>query len=219
MVNTHEYHSRWENMWADGIDHGEAFDAYQSAPVLVELLQSDEGQALCKGKSAVVPGCGRGYDLVTFAKHGASKVVGFEISESAAAVARAYTAAQPDSAAADVSVEVADWLDPSSGSASDVTFDVGYDYTFFCALHPDMRRAWAEGWARRLRSGGTLLALAFPIEEKGREGPPWPLQVSDYEEALVPCGFRCIKLEPVVPEKATQPKRAGREILTVWVKE
>lgn len=36
----------------------QAFDANRSAPVLVELLESEEGQVLCKGKRAVVPGCG-----------------------------------------------------------------------------------------------------------------------------------------------------------------
>lgn len=90
--------------------------------------------------------------------------------------------------------------------------------SFFCALHPDMRRAWAEGWARRLRSGGTLIALAFPLEDSQREGPPWPLRLADYEAALGPCGFTCVKQEPVAPAMATQEKRAGRETLTQWVK-
>lgn len=36
----------------------QAFDAERSAPALVNFLQSDEGQAVVKGKDAVVPGCG-----------------------------------------------------------------------------------------------------------------------------------------------------------------
>ena len=90
---------------------------------------------------------------------------------------------------------------------------------FFCALHPDMRRAWAEGWARRLRPGGTLIALAFPIEDSDRIGPPWPLQLADYEAALVLCGFKCVRQAAVPPAQATVPDRAEREILTLWVKE
>lgn len=89
---------------------------------------------------------------------------------------------------------------------------------FLCAIHPDMRRAWAEGWARRLCSGGTLIALAFPIEDSDREGPPWPLQLSMYEAVLEPCGFTCVAQEPVPEAMATSCKRAGREILTRWVK-
>lgn len=44
-------------------------------------------------------------------------------------VARSYVEAQPAAAAADVSVELVDWLDGGSTSPCDGTFDVGYDYT------------------------------------------------------------------------------------------
>lgn len=43
-------------------------------------------------------------------------------------------------------------------------FDLGYDYTFLCALHPDMRKDWATAWAQLLRPGGYLLTLIFPVD-------------------------------------------------------
>jgi methyl halide transferase len=86
-------------------------------------------------------------------------------------------------------------------------------------MHPDMREAWADAWARAIKPGGTLLALCFPIEPAGRTGPPWPLQMSDYEKALIPRGFKRTLQEKVPEEDATLGARAGREIMTVWVKD
>jgi hypothetical protein len=44
------------------------FDVGGSSPVLHKLL--DSGELDVKGKRVVIPGCGRGYDVVTFAKAG-----------------------------------------------------------------------------------------------------------------------------------------------------
>jgi hypothetical protein len=89
---------------------------------------------------------------------------------------------------------------------------------FLCALRPEMRDSWADAWARHLKPGGTLIALAFPIEDCDRGGPPWPLQLSIYDNLLTPRGFKCVKADPVPEHDATVPDRAGREILTVWEK-
>lgn len=54
-------------------------------------------------------------------------------------------------------------------------FDLGFDYTFLCALHPDMRRDWAPAWGRLLRPGGLLLTLIFPVDsnmDRNKVGSP-----------------------------------------------
>lgn len=170
-----------------------------------------------KGKRALVPGCGRGYDVVAFALGGvraavehlyswlrsiccfvqhlfsarwlaqaskqvinlhtggdslppeinggdaactfhrlaaraqqASNAVGLEISETAINAANAYIKEQnlPADVSPRATVLRGDFFTHSA------TFDVGYDYTFFCALHPDMRKDWAAGWARIIVPGG-----------------------------------------------------------------
>lgn len=64
------------------------------------------------------------------------------------------------------------------------------DYTFFCALHPAMRRDWAAGYARLLAPGALLACLAFPIVPAGEHptGPPWPVKPQDYMDVLLPLG-------------------------------
>ncbi len=66
----------------------------------------------------------------------------------------------------------------------------GYDYTFFCALHPDMRPDWAAAWARFLKPGGILKCLIFPVEPERQTGPPWHVDPQIYESLLSKNGGR-----------------------------
>jgi hypothetical protein len=89
-------------------------------------------------------------------------------------------------------------------------------FRFFCALHPDMRKSWAEAWHCHLKPGGFLITLQFPLEPDGREGPPWPVQKEAYEKVLLPVGFECTRYERVTEADATREDRAGREAIAVW---
>lgn len=64
-----------------------------------------------------------------------------------------------------------------SGPLNGEKFDVGYDYTFFCAIHPSMRGDWGRAWAEHIKSGGKLVALCYPDNPSKKDGPPW--HVSD----------------------------------------
>ena len=44
----------------------------------------------------------------------------------------------------------------------DKSFDFAYDYTFLCALQPEMRESWASTYARLLKDD-ILMTVAFPI--------------------------------------------------------
>lgn len=81
-----------------------------------------------------------------------------------------------------------------------------------------MRASWAQAWARNLRSDGTLVSLIFPLEEDGREGPPWPVQKEAYSRALEPEGFTLERYDLVAEEEATEARRVGKEALAVWRK-
>lgn len=117
-----------------------------------------------------------------------------------------------------VGVEEGDWLSEASAAGP---FDLGYDYTFFCALHPSMRPDWAAGWARRISEGGHLVTLMFPVvgpEAQGNTGPPWPVTYQAYEDVLAPLGFAAASSVQVAEADATTPPRIGKEIMTVWRK-
>lgn len=42
-------------------------------------------------------------------------------------------------------------------------FSFAFDYTFYCALPPSMRKQWGARYAEVIRPGGILVCLAFPL--------------------------------------------------------
>ncbi|KAL4812331.1 S-adenosyl-L-methionine-dependent methyltransferase [Aspergillus spinulosporus] len=97
--------------WSDLWDWGESslWDRGMPSPALIDLLESyqdtllhpfeagidkdvgsgDAGKARKRRKRVLVPGCGRGYDVITFALHGFD-ACGLEVSTTAVSEARAF---------------------------------------------------------------------------------------------------------------------------------
>lgn len=205
------YQTHWEAQWRDGIKPSSRWDIGQASPQLQQLLRS--GDLAVKGKRAVVPGCGRGYDVAAFAQAGAD-ATGLDISTTAIRDAEAYLHETLDADCAQhARIMLGDFLKDTPSTS----YDVGYDYTFGCAMHPDMRSAWAAGWARHLAKGGELVTLVFPVDptRDRMQGPPYPVTPELYTELLTAVGFENVHLEPV-PHELSHPARAGREWLGRW---
>lgn len=84
--------------------------------------------------------CRRGYDVFAFATAGAAVSAGLDLSPEAVAAAKAAQQSElADNPAASAAVHLVagDFFNHSrSGADYKGPFDVGYDYTFLCALHP-----------------------------------------------------------------------------------
>ncbi|KAJ4956751.1 hypothetical protein NE237_013534 [Protea cynaroides] len=93
-------------------------------------------------------------------------------------------------------------------------FDLIFDYTFFCAIEPPMRPAWARRVRDLLKPDGQLITLMFPISDH-IGGPPYKVSVVDYEELLYPMGFEAIS---IVDNELAVGHRKGREKLGMWKK-
>ena len=215
-----EYSKRWEIMWNGGngeyevkngdggvLKPGQSFDAGKSVPYLDTFLDKNKG--LLEGKTAVIPGCGRGYDVATFSKY-CEEVTGLELAPTAVVSARDYLGDSYQN----VLVSQGDFL----ADNAEIQYDVGYDYTFFCALHPDMRDSWAASWSRNIRSQGLLITLIFPVlseDARGQPGPPWPVWPELYSEHLEKHGFSLVSLEKI-PDSGSHPGREGKEYIAVW---
>ncbi|KAL4857926.1 Protein LOW PSII ACCUMULATION 1 [Chlorella vulgaris] len=207
-----DYSSRWEDeFWGKpgGLKPGEAFDAQAPSPALTHLLTT--GAVELAGRRMLVPGCGRGYDLIAFLRSGVAEAVGLELSTSAQQQAEAYLQQQLTAEEKAHAKVVAGDFFKWQGEAP---FEAGYDYTFFCALHPTMRQDWAAAWARHLKPDALLVCLAFPLNHT-QEGPPWPVTVDDYKQLLLPQGFELVSEEPVPPERSHQG-RGGKECMLVF---
>ncbi|CAL8462654.1 g2187 [Coccomyxa elongata] len=214
MPSDAEYNERWLKIWSEGLPAGQAFDASKSAPALFKLLTS--GQLDVRGKRALVPGCGRGYDVLLLAQHGADPAIGLEISSDAVKAAMDY---KSQSGAAEDLASRALCKEGDFFKYEDGLFEIGYDYTFLCAMHPDMRDRWAEAWARQIKPGGELVTLMFPVDASmpRDQGPPFPLTPELYSELLSPHGFSRTCFD-AVPKEQSHEGRQGKEFIARWIK-
>ncbi|OJJ58788.1 hypothetical protein ASPSYDRAFT_1176886 [Aspergillus sydowii CBS 593.65] len=206
---TTSHGAAWSDLWNSG--ESDLWDRGIPSPALVDLVESYNQTLFCpfqatsttaptattssmeKGrKNVLVPGCGRGYDVIALALHGFN-ACGLEISGTAVSEAREFAEkelASPQACnfgetwkenpsgiiqAGKAQFVEGDFFDEAWLGALDVEqFDVVYDYTFLCALHPSQRGQWAERMAELLKPGGLLVCLEFPMyKDPGLPGPPW----------------------------------------------
>ena len=135
-----------------------------------------------------MPGCGRGYAVRALSKGGRS-VVGVDISKTACEAASSFLPSPEE-------MEGCGPCEYLNCSFFDIQpdnvggqFDFAYDYTFLCALDPDMREKWAVTYARLLTDEGKLFTAVFPIGDRSG-GPPYAMTVELVEKLLSPHGFK-----------------------------
>ncbi|XP_051127889.1 probable thiol methyltransferase 2 [Andrographis paniculata] len=190
----------WEKCWNEGLT---PWDLGSPTPLLVHLHTTG---SLPKGR-ALIPGCGAGYDVVAIAcpeRH----VIGIDISESAIKKASELSSGSPNAEHYSfLKTDFFTWC-PSE------LFDLIFDYTFFCAIEPELRPTWARKICDLLKPDGELITLMYPIDDH-EGGPPYRVTATDYEEVLDGVGMKAIQI--VDNELAVAP-RMGREKLGRWRK-
>ncbi|KAI9831687.1 MAG: hypothetical protein M1819_004753 [Sarea resinae] len=154
-------------------------------------------------KRALIPGCGRGYDVLLFASFGYD-AVGLDVSDTAVRLCREFAAEHEGEyplrgdAAAVAGTEQGgkgvgrgearfvkgdffstEWEAEFGGGE----FDLIYDNTFLSALPPSLRPAWSARYHALLthRPWARLICLEFPTYKPASTGgPPWGLPPSVY---------------------------------------
>ncbi|KAL5340479.1 S-adenosyl-L-methionine-dependent methyltransferase [Aspergillus crustosus] len=200
-------HTGWEELWAQSDNLILPWDKHEPNPTLEEilttkrtilggpLLDSSEGSSP-RRKKALVPGCGRGVDVLLLASYGYD-AYGLEYSKSALENCRkeeeSFGAKYPVKDASAGRGKVT-WLQGDFFENNWVeelgleknSFDLVYDYTFFCALPPSMRPAWALRHSQLLTSPeGNLVCLEFPRHKDPlQHGPPYSSPSEAYIEHL-----------------------------------
>lgn len=190
----------WEIAWKEGRT---PWDAGASPPVLVELVESG---ALPDG-TALVPGAGSGYDVLTLAAPG-RRVVGLDLSD--VAIGRfERLRAEAGVPAQRAQMVRSDFFEYEPAGPLDLI----WDYTFLCALEPSRRTEWARRMDELLAPDGELVTLVFPVREGDPdEGPPYPMS-PDLVRSLLEPTFEAAVLEPVL---RSHPSREGKEWLGRW---
>ncbi|KAF3219634.1 hypothetical protein TWF106_007057 [Orbilia oligospora] len=186
----------WSSLW--DADESGLWDRGKPSPALIDFVEC-YGQNILHGMKrdgrrlkALVPGCGRGYEVIMLALHGFD-ACGLEASSKAVDIAKEYADSQLKSPNPGFYGEKRseyvrgsanfvlgdffqkDW-ETDCGIKGDDKFDLIYDYTFLCALLPEMRFDWARRMKDLLKPGGVLVCLEFPLwKDYQSAGPPWGL--------------------------------------------
>ncbi|WMV40848.1 hypothetical protein MTR67_034233 [Solanum verrucosum] len=138
----------WDKCWEKGMT---PWDLGQPTPILVHLHQTG---TLPKGR-ALIPGCGSGHDVVAIASP-ERFVVGLDVSENAIKQAtKLFSSSKSAENFAFLEADFFSWR-PTQ------LFDLIFDYTFFCAIEPEMRSRWASKIRDLLKPDGELITLIFP---------------------------------------------------------
>lgn len=153
--DSQETQKEWETRYqqnATGWDRGD------SSPALTHWLDSGE----LKPGTILVPGCGRGHEVIALVRAGFT-VTAVDI----AASPIAYLQAQLDSKQLSATLIQADLMEWEAESL----FDAVYEQTCLCALNPQYWPAYTTNLARWIKPGGILCALFMQTGKGG--GPPF----------------------------------------------
>ncbi|KAL4788170.1 S-adenosyl-L-methionine-dependent methyltransferase [Aspergillus varians] len=199
----------WEELWAQQGDNLTLpWDKRGPNPTLEEVLTTKRaiiGRPLFdtnagdppRRKKALVPGCGRGVDVLLLASFGYD-AYGLEYSKSAIeecrreeeAAEQKYPVRDAGVGGGKVTWVQGDffentWVEELGLGVNQ--FDFIYDYTFFCALPPSTRPAWALRYTQLLSPSpqGSLVCLEFPRHKDPlQHGPPYGSPSEAYMEHL-----------------------------------
>ena len=179
----------WEERWTNqqtGWDLGEA-----SAPVRAFADQLPD-----KTISILIPGCGNAYEAAYLLEKGFTDITLIDIAEQP--VKHLRETLKPGSNQA-LRIIQGDFFEHEG------SYDLILEQTFFCALDPSLREAYAKKMASLLRPGGMLAGVLFNRDFEG--GPPFGGHIDEYRNLFAPY-FQISILEPCYNSIAP---RAGTE--------
>jgi hypothetical protein len=158
-----------------------------------------------KSGRALIPGGGRGFDALLLAKRGLiPHLVDFAPTPLLAAQQMAMESKLP------LLAYRRDFFTLPLDGAMQASFDLMWEYTFYCAIDPTLREAYAKTAHSLLKPGAMLVALFFPTEMKSA-GPPFEVSRREIEELFAPY----FEINFMEPKESVKP-RAGREFIGVF---
>jgi len=147
---------QWESRYQSGET---GWDRGASSPSLNAWLQGD---GLKSGSGILVPGCGRGHEVIHLAELG-FKVTGIDIAPSA--ITHLKQALQARGLSAEVLQADLFEFKPTQ------PFDAVYEQTCLCAIQPEQREAYEALLYDWIKPDGTLFALF--MQTGAEDGPPF----------------------------------------------
>ncbi|OIP99392.1 MAG: thiopurine S-methyltransferase [Zetaproteobacteria bacterium CG2_30_46_52] len=181
----------WEGMYQaeqTGWDRG------QASPALAQWLASEH--LADKSQRILIPGCGRGYEVIALAKLGFN-VTAIDIAPSAIAAL--------NQGLAEAGVYATTICGDIFTYDAQHKFDVVYEQTCLCAIRPDEREAYAQKLSEWLKFSGKLL---FSMMQTGVQGgPPYHCELMDMRTLFDNTRWQWANQPPFVIPRGKQSER------------
>ena len=190
----------WEEKY---VKNQAGWDTGNANPIFAQLIKKKH--FLQPGRILIV-GAGKGYDAIDAAKEGFD-VTAVDFSEKA--ISFAEELAKQNNVKINFLAEDFFKLDEKYFNS----FDVVYDYVFYCAIDPSRRSEYADVVSKLLKPSGKFVAILFPVEKK-IGGPPFgvdPLEVYENFSRHLQLEFSSKIVDSIKPRK-------GREVLQIYIK-
>ncbi|KAF9411691.1 hypothetical protein BGZ76_005314 [Entomortierella beljakovae] len=193
----------WNGLWEKDIH---PWDKPTISPALREVIEEKPIAAqIPKTGNVLVPGCGRGNDVFYLANEN-RKAYGLDISPIAIKQCKEIQAEKgiPESQVTFFADDFFKFEIPAHG------FQLIYDYTFFCAITPDLRPAWGRRMSELISKDGVLITLMAPLGNH-TGGPPFAVSLDAYHEQL-DANFECL----LIDDCTSLEGREGKEKIGIW---
>lgn len=151
------------------INNQTGWDIGYASPALVEYAET-----LPKDSRILIPGAGNGYEALELWKKGFTNVTVLDISELPLKSIKEKCPEFPDQ-----QLILGDFFEHSK------KYDCILEQTFFCALHPDLRTAYAKKMHELLNDKGILAGVLFNCIFEN-PGPPFGGESAEYEKVFSP---------------------------------
>lgn len=168
------------------------WDMGHAAPPLAAYIETLEDRSL----RVLVPGAGRAYELDLLWQRGFRQIFALDWAADAIDAVRKRLPDLPEN-----QLIQADFFNHSGH------YDLILENTFFCALDPALRSAYAEKMYDLLASGGHLVGLLFDTTFE-KTGPPFGGNRDEYRKLFAPY----FEIKTLEPASNSHPARAGREV-------
>ena len=173
----------------------DGWDAHRATPPLRAYFDQLD---VARQPRILIPGAGRAHEAEYLHRRGFRHVV---VADLAAAPLADFAARVPDFPAQNL------WQADFFALSAPPAFDLLVEQTFFCALAPALRPAYARQCATLLRPGGKLVGLLFDTEFAAA-GPPFGGSAAEYRAYFAPY-FDFVHFAPA---HNSLPARQGREL-------
>lgn len=183
----------WRGRYAAGRD---GWDARAATPPLRAYFDQ---LAVARQPRILIPGAGRAYEAEYLHRAGFGQVF---VADLAPEALHALAARVPDFPAEHLLLADFFALAPAE------PYDLLVEQTFFCALNPALRPAYARQCAALLRPGGTLMGVLFATDFGPVTEPPFGGTQEEYRDYFAPY----FSFRHFAPATNSLPPRRGREL-------